>query len=59
MPPCFPRILFFLIHDIVYFKAYDQRTPIDNEDTGFTTVFPIPQKCLDLNKKLKQNSGYE
>ena len=42
-----------------YTKAYDQRTPIDNEDTGFTTVFPIPQKCLDLNKKLKQNSGYE
>ena len=42
-----------------YTKAYDQRTPIDNEHTGFTTVFPIPQKCLDLNKKLKQNSGYE
>lgn len=42
-----------------YTKAYDQRMPIDNENTGFTTVFPIPQKCLDLNKKLKQNSGYE
>ncbi len=42
-----------------YTKAYDQRVPIENEGTGFTTVFPIPQRCLDLNKKLKQNKGYE
>lgn len=27
-------------------KAYDQRTPIDGEETGFTTVFPIPQNVL-------------
>ncbi len=40
-------------------KAYDQRTPIDGEETGFTTVFPIPQKCLDLNKNYKQNYGYK
>lgn len=40
-------------------KAYDQRTPIDGEKTGFTTVFPIPQKCLDLNKSYKQNYGYK
>lgn len=40
-------------------KAYDQRTPIDDEETGFTTVFPIPQKCLDLNKSYKQNYGYK
>ena len=42
-----------------YAKAYDQRVPIENEETDFTTVFPIPQRCLDLNKKLKQNKGYE
>lgn len=42
-----------------YTKAYDQRIPIENENTGFTTVFPIPQKCLDLNKNLKQNKGYK
>ncbi len=42
-----------------YTKAYDQRIPIDGEETGFTTVFPIPQKCIDLNKKYKQNFGYE
>lgn len=40
-------------------KAYDQRIPIENENTGFTTIFPIPQKCLDLNKNLKQNKGYK
>ena len=40
-------------------KAYDQRAPIDGEETGFTTVFPIPQKCLDLNKSYKQNYGYK
>lgn len=42
-----------------YTKAYDQRIPIENENTGFTTVFPIPQKCLDLNKNLKQNKSYK
>ncbi len=41
-----------------YTKAYDQRTPLEKEPTGFTTVFPIPQRCLDLNKKLKQNPSY-
>ena len=42
-----------------YTEAYDQRIPVANEETGFTTVFPIPQRCLDLNKKLRQNNGYE
>ena len=41
-----------------YTKAYDQRTPLEKESTGFTTVFPIPQRCLDINKKLKQNPSY-
>jgi len=39
--------------------AYDLRTPLDKEDqTEYTIVFPIPQKCIDLNKKLGQNPGY-
>ncbi|WP_353958747.1 RagB/SusD family nutrient uptake outer membrane protein, partial [Paramuribaculum intestinale] len=25
----------------------------------YTTVFPIPQKSIDLNPKLKQNVGYK
>lgn len=41
-----------------YTQAYDQRTPLEGESAGFTTVFPIPQRCLDLNKKLKQNPNY-
>ena len=39
--------------------AYDQRTPVDGEDTGYTTVFPIPDKVLELNRALKQNPGYK
>ena len=38
--------------------AYDLREPLDGESSGYTTVFPIPQKCRDLNKHLKQNPGY-
>lgn len=41
-----------------YTQAYDQRTPLEGESAGFTTVFPIPQRCLDLNKKLRQNPNY-
>ena len=40
-------------------EAYDLRTPLLGESSGFTTVFPIPQKCIDLNPKLVQNKGYE
>ena len=39
--------------------AYDLRTPLQGEESGYTTVFPIPQKCIDLNNKLEQNKGYE
>ena len=38
--------------------AYDLRTPLQGESSGYTTVFPIPQKCLDLNSELVQNKGY-
>ena len=40
-------------------KAYDLRTPVDNEETGFTTVFPIPEKCIELNGNFRQNNGYD
>ena len=40
--------------------AYDLREPLDKEEqTEYTIVFPIPQKCIDLNKKLTQNPGYK
>lgn len=40
-------------------QAYDLRTPIAGESSGFTTVFPIPQRSIDLNMKLVQNPGYD
>lgn len=47
-----------LIRYGLYHKAYDQRTPSETERDAHTTVFPIPQKTLELNTKLKQNPGY-
>lgn len=38
--------------------AYDLRPQLSGEASGYTTVFPIPQKCLELNSKLVQNKGY-
>lgn len=40
-------------------QAYDLRTPIAGEASGFTTVFPIPQRSIELNMKLVQNPGYD
>ena len=43
----------------LYHKSYDQRTQLPDEENGYTTVFPIPQKSIDLNPRLKQNVGYK
>ncbi|MEE0907874.1 MAG: RagB/SusD family nutrient uptake outer membrane protein, partial [Muribaculaceae bacterium] len=43
----------------LYHKSYDQRAQLADEKNGYTTVFPIPQKNIDLNPKLKQNVGYK
>ena len=43
----------------LYHKSYDQRTQLPEEKNGYTTVFPIPQKSIDLNPRLKQNVGYK
>ena len=43
----------------LYHKSYDQRAQLADEKNGYTTVFPIPQKSIDLNPKLKQNVGYK
>lgn len=47
-----------LIRHGKYHLQYDLRTPSDTEQDGHTTVFPIPQKCIDLNSNLTQNPGY-
>ncbi len=43
----------------LYHKSYDQRTQLPDEENGYTTVFPIPQKSIYLNPRLKQNVGYK
>ena len=43
----------------LYHTSYDQRTQLPEEKNGYTTVFPIPQKSIDLNPRLKQNVGYK
>lgn len=48
-----------LIRFRLFHKSYDQRNQLSNEGNGYTTVFPIPQKCIDLNPRLKQNVGYK
>ena len=48
-----------LIRYGLFASAYDQRTPLDNESTGYTTVFPIPATVIDLNPNIRQNPGYK
>ena len=42
-----------------FHQAYDQRQPLADEGSGYTTVFPIPQTVIDLNHNLTQNGGYK
>ncbi|MGM9760463.1 MAG: RagB/SusD family nutrient uptake outer membrane protein [Parabacteroides sp.] len=39
-------------------SAYDERTPLPGEETGYTIVFPIPDNARALNTNLYQNPGY-
>ena len=48
-----------LIRFGLFNQAYDQRIPVDDEATGFTTVFPIPTNAIEHNKNLTQNKGYK
>ena len=40
-------------------RSYSFRPQLENEASGFTTVFPIPEKILEMNETMKQNPGYE
>lgn len=39
-------------------RAYSFRPQLENEMTGYTTVFPIPEKVIKMNTLLEQNYGY-
>ena len=47
-----------LIRFGLFHTAYDLRPQLDNENSGYTTVFPIPTTVLKLNGNLTQNTGY-
>ena len=48
-----------LIRFDLFHQSYDQREQLADEASGYTTVFPIPQKCIDLNPRLEQHVGYK
>ncbi|MBO5079622.1 MAG: RagB/SusD family nutrient uptake outer membrane protein [Bacteroidaceae bacterium] len=48
-----------LIRFGLFHQSYDQREQLSNEANGYTAVFPIPQKCIDLNPRLEQHVGYK
>ena len=39
--------------------SYDERPRVTGEESGFTTVFPIPESILDMNPSMRQNPGYQ
>lgn len=41
-----------------YHKPYAQRPQLVGEESGYTTVFPIPKSIIELNPNLTQHKGY-
>lgn len=39
-------------------RPYSFRPQLPGEENGYTTVFPIPEKVIEMNHRLKQNPGY-
>lgn len=39
-------------------RAYSDRPQLADEESGYTTVFPIPGNVLKMNERLQQNKGY-
>lgn len=39
-------------------RAYSDRPQLPGEENGYTTVFPIPEKVVDMNPNLYQHKGY-
>ena len=48
-----------LIRFDLFTRPYSSRPQVAGEDTGFTTVFPIPSDVKTLNPNITQNYGYE
>lgn len=39
-------------------RSYSCRPQLPGEENGYTTVFPIPEKVIDMNPQLHQHKGY-
>lgn len=42
----------------VFTRSYSCRPQLRGEENGYTTVFPIPEKVIDMNPQLHQHKGY-
>ena len=42
----------------VFTRSYSCRPQLPGEENGCTTVFPIPEKVIDMNPQLHQHKGY-
>lgn len=42
----------------VFTHSYSCRPQLPGEENGYTTVFPIPEKVIDMNSQLHQHKGY-
>ena len=42
----------------VFTRSYSCRPQLPGEENGYTTVFPIPEKVIDMNPQLRQHKGY-
>lgn len=47
-----------LIRFGMFTRAYSSRPQLPDEENGYTTVFPIPEKIRVMNTNLVQNPGY-
>lgn len=48
-----------LVRFDLFTRAYSSRPQLPNEESGYTTVFPIPDKVRRMNPNLVQNPGYK
>lgn len=43
----------------IFSRSYTDRPRLEDEDNGYTTVYPIPEQMIEMHPAWKQNKGYE
>jgi len=46
-------------NDLVRFRCFTKAYDFKPVSDSYKTVFPIPDRAIELNNKLKQNKGYQ